>query len=444
MYIALEVTALALDSEQMELERKKLKDTKKWIEDEIIKNEEEDRKLRNRIDDLRKQTKGKYNEELETKEKLYEITHKNLEKYTESKEQPYFGRIDFREYRRDKESFYIGKFGLGDMVTGDEKVIDWRSPIADLYYSGTYGDSFYRAPMGVISGDLILKRKFLIRNGELTDAFDEGINEIILRSSNEEGNALIDEYLRINLEQSVSSKLKDVVATIQKEQNDVIRAEKNTALIVQGSAGSGKTTVALHRLAYLLYKYKERLQGKDILVLAPNRLFLDYISEVLPDLGVGDVKQKTFEDVAFEILGIKGKLLSKDKKLSFILEEKDDKNLELIIKTSNLRGTIDYKNMIHRYVRFMEMKDLEIEDIKEGNYTLFQTEEIKRLYQKDMAHLSLNNRKDEIKRYFNLKIDEKISNILDRIDFSYEYQISRTKKNYGRWCREEKETYRIV
>lgn len=419
---------MALSSEQIELERKNLKDTNSWIANEIVKNEKDDRALKDKIDSLRKQSKGKYNEELDTKEKLYQITHKNLEKYMEAKEQPYFGRIDFREYRRDVETFYIGKFGLGDMSTGDEKVIDWRSPLADLYYSGTYGDSFYRAPIGVISGDLSLKRKFLIREGELTDAFDEGINEIILKSASEEGNALIDEYLRINLEESVSSKLKDVVATIQKEQNDVIRAEKNTALIVQGSAGSGKTTVALHRLAYLLYKYKERLDGNDILVIAPNKLFLDYISDVLPDLGVGNVKQNTFEDIALEVLDIKAKVLTKDKKLSYILEEKNSKDLAIITRSSNLRGTIEYKNLIDKYVQFMEIKDLEIEDIKVQNYILFQTVEIKRLYGKDMAHLSLNNRKDEIKRYFNLKIDEKISNILDKIDFSFEYQISRTKK----------------
>lgn len=419
---------MALADEQMKLERKNLKDTEKWIKDEIFKIQRDDEDLKDRIDSLRKQSKGRYSEELETKEKLYQITHKNLEKYKEAKEQPYFGRIDFREYRREKESFYIGKFGLGDMTTGDEIVIDWRSPLADLYYSGTFGDAFYRAPMGVISGELSLKRKFLIRDCELKDAFDEGINEIILKSSNEEGNSLIDEYLRINLEESVSSKLKDVVATIQKEQNEIIRAEKNTALIVQGSAGSGKTTVALHRLAYLLYKYKEKLDGGDILVIAPNKLFLDYISDVLPDLGVDNVKQRTFEEIAIEILGIKGKVITKDKKLSDILEEDDENKLKFITNSSRLRGTINYKILIDKYVGYMEIRDLDIDDIKVENYTLFEKKEIQRLYAKDMAHLSLNKRKDEIKRYFNLKIDEKIISILDKIDFSYEYQIARVKK----------------
>lgn len=419
---------MSLNCEQMELERKALKGTRKWIDEEIEKIQQDDKQLKSKIDDLRKESKGKYSEELETKEKLYAITHKNLQKYHESQNQPYFGRIDFREYRREKETFYIGKFGLGDLENGEEKVIDWRSPIADLYYSGTFGESFYRAPMGVISGDLSLKRKFLVKNCELIDAFDEGINEIILKSSNEEGNALIDEYLRINLEQSVSSKLKDVVATIQKEQNDIIRAEKNNALIVQGSAGSGKTTVALHRLAYLLYKYKEKLSGDDILVIAPNKLFLDYISDVLPDLGVDNVKQNTFEGIALDVLGVKSKVYSKDKKLSEILEGKDDDDSELIISSSKLRGTIDFKGLIDRYIGYMEAKDLEIEDIKVEHYTLFEKEEIQRLYAKDMVHLSLNKRKDEIKRYFNLKIDEKIKAILDKIDFSYEYQISRVKR----------------
>ncbi|AKN30633.1 ATPase AAA [Clostridium carboxidivorans P7] len=419
---------MALNDEDIILEKNNLSEMEDWIHNEEIKIKENDDELKKRIDGLRKQSKGKYNEELETKEKLYKITHKNLEKYNEAKSQPYFGRIDFREYKRDNEIFYIGKFGLMDMTTGDEKVIDWRSPIADLYYSGTYGEVFYRAPMGIVSGELTLKRKFLIKEGKLINAFDEGINEIILRSAGGGENVLMDEYLKINLEQSVSNKLKDVVATIQKEQNDIIRAEKNTALIVQGSAGSGKTTVALHRLAYLIYKYNGKLKGEDILVVAPNKLFLDYISEVLPDLGINTVKQITFEEIALEVLKLKGKLITKDKKLSDILEAKDSENLKYMTKSSNIKGTMEYKLLMDKYIEYVELKDLDIEDIKVEKYLLFDKKEIKRLYSKDMVNLSLNNRKDEIKRYFTLKIDEKIRNVLDKIDFSYEYMIARVKK----------------
>lgn len=421
---------MAVEQKQFEYEKQKLTEIKNWLNDEINLINKNDLELQTKIASLKKQSKGKYNEELETAQKLYEITHKNLGNFNEAKEQPYFARIDFREYRKEKESFYIGKFGLGDSTTGDEVVIDWRAPIADLYYSGTQGEVYYQAPVGVIDGELSLKRKFLIKNNNLVDVFDEGLNEIILKSGidADEGQALIDEYLRINLEESVSSKLKDVVATIQKEQNDIIRAEKNSAIIVQGSAGSGKTTVALHRLAYLLYKYKNKLTGEDILVVAPNKLFLDYISELLPNLGVDKVKQRTFEELCIEMLGIKGKIYTKDKKLAEVLEKQDADKVKFVTNSSKLKGTTSFRIMMDRYVRYLEKNDIEIEDIKVDGYVLFDNKEIKRLYVKDLAHLPLNRRKDEIKRYFGLKINEKIMDVLEKIDFTYEYMIARTKK----------------
>jgi DNA helicase-2/ATP-dependent DNA helicase PcrA len=419
---------MSIEARELDYEKGKLKDTKEWLHNETHLIESNDELLRNKIAALKKQSKGKYNEELDTAQKLYDITHKHLESYKEAAEQPYFARIDFREYRKEKESFYIGKFGLGDSKTGDEVVIDWRAPIADLYYSGTQGEAYYKAPVGVINGDLHLKRKFLVKENQLIDAFDEGINEIILNNAGEEGSALIDEFLRINLEESVSSKLKEVVATIQKEQNDIIRADKNGALIVQGSAGSGKTTVALHRLAYLLYKYKDKLGGEDILVIAPNKLFLDYISEVLPNLGVDKVKQKTFEELCLEILAIKGKVFTKDKKLAEVLESKNEEKIKYVTGSSRIKGTMTYKLFMDRYIRYLEKKDIEVSDITVEGYILFESKEIKRLYGKDMLHLPINRRKDEIKRYFSLKLNEKIISIMEKIDFSFEYMIARTKK----------------
>lgn len=419
---------MAINKEDMKIEQQCFKETLDWISMEVKNINEEDNVLKEKIAGLRKQSKGKYSEELETSEKLYDITHKNLKKYSEAYVQPYFGRIDFREYKRDVETFYVGKFGLGDLENGDEKVIDWRAPIADLYYSGTEGDAYYVAPMGIISGELKLKRKFLIKNSKLLDAFDEGINEIMIKGSNENGSALMDEYLKINLEESVSSKLKDVVATIQKEQNEIIRADKNKPLIVQGSAGSGKTTVALHRLAYLLYKHKDKINGEDILVIAPNKLFLDYISEVLPDLGVDNVRQKTYEEIACEFLQLKGKVYNKDKKLSEILESSISKDEKLVIDSSKLKGSNEFKSIIDKYIKYLEVADSEIEDIKVDNYVLFEKEEIKRLFINDMSKLPLNKRKEEIKRYFSLKLNDKINSILEKIDFTYEYSIARTKK----------------
>ncbi len=417
---------MSIDKQQFEYESNYFVNCKQWIEKEINIASESDKVLQNKIASLKKQSKGKYNEELETSEKLYKITHKNLEKYLEAKEQPYFARIDFREDRRADESYYIGKFGLGDSSTGDEVVIDWRAPIADLYYSGTEGRTSYEVPDGFIDGELKLKRKFLIRDSKLKDAFDDGINEIILGSSDDES-ALMDEFLKINLEESVSSKLKDVVATIQKEQNDIIRAGKNSPLIVQGSAGSGKTTIALHRLAYLLYKYRNTLLPKDILVIAPNKLFLDYISMVLPSLGVDMVKQKTFEEIAKEILEYKGKIITKDKKLMKVLEQ-EVKSKRLVTASSKLKGSMSYKIIMDRYLRYIEKCDLEIEDIKVYNYVLFDAKEIKRLFIKDMAFLPIDKRKDEIKRYFKLKFNEKVAEVMEKVVFNYEYNITRIKK----------------
>lgn len=417
---------MSIEKKEFEFEKNKLRVTQNWIENEMDLADENDNEIKIKIAALKKESKGRYNEELETAQKLYEITHKNLEKYVEAKDEPYFARIDFREKRRDNESFYIGKFGLGDNKTGDEIVIDWRAPISDLYYSKTQGETSYEIPDGFIDGELNLKRKFLIRERELIDAFDEGINEIILKSADGE-NVLTDEFLKINLEESVSSKLKDVVATIQKEQNDIIRAGKNAPLIVQGSAGSGKTTIALHRLAYLLYKYSKTLGGKDILVIAPNKLFLDYISMVLPSLGIDQVRQMTFEELAVKSLKIKGKVITKDKKLATVLESKEKTNY--ITESSKFKGSLLYKRILDRYIRYIEIEDAEAPDINIDGFVLFKASEIRRLFVRDMAHLPIDKRKDEIKRYFNNKLKEKLPEFIQKISFDFESRIATLKKN---------------
>ncbi|MGG5462238.1 RNA polymerase recycling motor HelD [Clostridium sp. B9] len=418
------------ENEVLKYEREVLFDTKSWIKSEENRLGEEKAKADDKLDLLNKKSKGTYNTEIEIIKKSVEFLGKELEKFKEAYDKPYFARIDFREYRKDMESFYIGKCGLGDMIEGDERVIDWRAPLADLYYSGTQGEAYYKAPAGIIEGELSLKRKFLFDDEQnLKECFDEGINEIILKSGlNEEGDGLIDEFLRINLENSTGTKLKDVVATIQKEQNDIIRAPKNAPLIIQGSAGSGKTTVALHRLAYLLYRYKGNITGEDILVIAPNKIFLDYISEVLPNLGVDKVEQKTFEELALKKLGIKGKVITKDKKLVDILSS-DEKTNKYVINDSKIKGSMLFKEMLDRYIQVLEREDSKIEDITICGYSVFDANEIKRLFLKDLVKYPVNKRKDEIKKYFSKKLGDKVTRVLDKVDFQYEYRIARLKKS---------------
>lgn len=412
-------------------EKNHLGETKTWIQDEIGKISKRNDELREKILTLQKAARGSYSEELENIKILSGIVSKKLDNYEEAEKKPYFARIDFKENRRDMENFYIGKFGIGDIENGDEKVIDWRAPIADLYYSGTQGNTEYRAPIGIIEGILTLKRKFLYKDNELIDIFDEGINDIILKNTEEsEGNALIDEFLKITLEESIGSKLKDVVATIQKEQNEIIRYPKTYGVLVQGSAGSGKTTVALHRLAYLLYRYKENLQGKDVLVLAPNKVFLDYISEVLPSLGVEEVRQETFEEFALKALKVKGRIYSKDMKLRYILEEaRDQEELKYITTAAKVKGSLAFKTMMDRYIKLIELQDGKIDSITVEDNVLVDAKEIRRLFLKDLINFPVNKRKDEIKRYLSLKFKDKVELMLRTIDDDYDLKIINIKRS---------------
>lgn len=417
---------MAIEKAEALREREKFIATKNWIHEELDKTKNKFNDYDKKISTLKKSSGGTYSEDLILAQQIFDFINKNLHKYEEAREQPYFARIDFREKRREKESFYIGKFGLNDEENSEEVVIDWRAPIANLYYSGTFGQSYYTSPMGIIEGDLSLKRKFLVKDGGLEEIFDEGINELIVKTS-AEGNELIDEFLKLNLEQSMSKKLKDVVATIQKEQNEIIRAYKNKPIIIQGSAGSGKTTVALHRLAYLIYTYGKEEKNENILVVAPNKLFIDYISDVLPNLGVYSVKQNTYEELCMEILKIKRKIITKDEKLAKIMEEEEINSVKYITSSSKVKGSLAFKSILDRYIKFLESKDSDVEDIAVEGYTIFTSKEIKKLYIRDLAHLPVKKRKEEIKKYFKQKVKDKTFSVEELIDRDYGFRVKDIK-----------------
>lgn len=404
-----------------------LKEKKQLILHEINEKLKYEQEIESKLKALTKAAKGSYDQEKENTEKIYNVLKKDIESYEEAIKTPYFARVDFRERLGALEKIYIGKQGISSSKDGDEVVVDWRAPVADLYYSGTGGEAYYKAPSGVIEGELSLKRRFLYKDDEIERIFDEGINELFI--AEEEGVDLVDEFLKINLEESKGKKLKEVVATIQKEQNDIIRWPKNLPIIVQGSAGSGKTTIALHRLAYLLYRYRESMEGKDILVLAPNRIFLDYISEILPSLGSKDVAQTTFQDLVVKQLKLKGKIRSKDDKLKDIIETEDESLRKFMVNSSKVKGNLIFKTIIDRYIALLDSSSLEIEDITISGYTLFSKREITRLYLKDLKVYPINKRKDEIKRYLNLKLKEKIEILLINIDREWDLKIKDIKSN---------------
>lgn len=216
-------------------------------------------------------------------------THNRIARLNRGQDRPYFARIDFTARgSRQEERCYIGKVGISD----DENnivTVDWRAPISTLYYDSSVGEVSYEAPGGIEQGRLSLKRQFEIAGGQLLSYTD------VDTVSN-------DELLQPYLSAGADTRLKNIVASIQSEQNRIIREKLSRTLVVQGVAGSGKTTVALHRIAFLVYNHRDTVSAKQFLVLGPNPFFIRYISAVLPDLDVDSVPQTTFEGLAQQFL----------------------------------------------------------------------------------------------------------------------------------------------
>ncbi|MBD2845428.1 ATP-binding domain-containing protein [Paenibacillus sp. IB182496] len=197
---------------------------------------------------------------------------------------PYFGRVDFAEEGQGNiESVYVGVSAFVDDDGLTFLVYDWRSPIAGLYYDYPPGPAGYDTPVGRIDGELTHKRQYQIREGELVSLFDAGVT-------------IGDELLQRMLAKGADAQMRSIVATIQREQNAIIRDEQSRLLVVQGAAGSGKTSAALQRVAYLLYRHRETLRADQIVLFSPNPIFNSYVSTVLPELGEDNMQQTTWQE----------------------------------------------------------------------------------------------------------------------------------------------------
>lgn len=218
-----------------------------------------------------------------------ESTKKQFRRLLTMMDSPYFARIDFQS-PDDSEAMkiYIGKYSFWDAKSPCQ-VFDWRAPVAGMYYEFEQGSAWYEAPSGRISGSISCKRQYKIKKGVLEYALESSL-------------AITDELLQLELSHASDHKMKDIVTTIQKEQNRLIRDELPQTLIVQGVAGSGKTSVALHRVAYYLYRFKNEITAENFLIISPNGIFVDYISNVLPELGEENVRSVSMEDIAAPLL----------------------------------------------------------------------------------------------------------------------------------------------
>lgn len=264
---------------------------------------------------------------------------------------PYFGRIDIREGERKPETFYLGKGGVMKDTT-TILIVDWRAPIANVYYENGLGECSYPAPGNkTITIDLKRKRTYEIADGTLIDYYD---SEVV---ANDE---LLTKYLAKNKE----AVLGEIIATIQKEQNDIIRKSPYRNIIVQGVAGSGKTTVAMHRISYILYNYEKDFKPEDFYIIGSNRILLNYITGVLPELDVHGVKQMTMEQLFVRLL----------------YEDWDEKKYRIVPcgEQEHVKGTEDWFMQLEQYANRLERRTIPQEEIRFKDTVLISVEQIDR------------------------------------------------------------------
>lgn len=269
------------------------------------------------------------------------------EKIAKLKDSPYFARIDFRLKDSEKASaYYIGRFAFSH--ENQPLIFDWRAPVASMFYDCEIGQAGYTAPVGRIDGELTRKRQFKIYNGKLEYAIESSIN-------------IQDDVLQRELSHTSDEKMKSIISTIQKEQNQIIRNEKSNTLIIQGVAGSGKTSIALHRIAFLLYRFKDSLSAKNVTIISPNKVFGDYISNVLPELGEEPIYELSFYDIAqIQLNGVIKFEEDKDP-----LETDDIQWAERV----QFKSTLNFVNMMDKYLQQMPNKVFEPVDYVFDRFT---------------------------------------------------------------------------
>lgn len=269
--------------------------------------------------------------------KTYESTLVRLRNLTKQLREPYFARIDFTEDGYDSEALYIGTNMVRNPKTNLIEVFDWRAPVSNMYYECEPGRASYIAPSGKIEGDLTLKRKYVFKKGALDKYVD-----IKMPSD--------DEFLAEILSHNASSHLKSIVETLQTEQNKIIRDYLDGISVIQGCAGSGKSSIALHKIAYIMYTFRDKIKNKEIVILSPNSLFSDYISALLPDLGEENVVQNVQEDIISDILSdIQVDYFDRKQSIEYEMACSDER----IPMVSKFKSGLDFLKIIKAYTEYL-------------------------------------------------------------------------------------------
>lgn len=330
-----------------------------------------------------------FDHERYVKEQAFTTIDKKLKELTILKESPYFGRVTFNDLEFDqKDTLYVGRFGVTPEGSYEPVIVDWRAPVASLFYHGSLGEASYTSPDGPIKCDIEGRRQIIVKKGELKGVFDSAID-------------VKDDILQMVLSNNSSDKLKDVIMTIQQEQDEIIRKERTSNIVVNGVAGSGKTTIALHRVAYLLYNYRKELEDK-VLILGPNGIFMEYISQVLPSLGEVGVKQETFASFALKEMDSELYIMSFDKYLEKILSK--DKEF---IEDAKYKNSYEIIEDLDNLVKEMDKDYFNVEDVKYFGDLVISKEEIEEMFNKHYEYMPLFRRSEKIKRIILSKIKDK-------------------------------------
>lgn len=312
--------------------------------------------------------------------------HKQLKTLEKLQYSPYFGRIDFKEEGEEAEAIYIGITSFMDHNEENFLIYDWRAPISSVYYDYSPGAAAYMTPEGNIDGELLLKRQFLIRDGKILNLFDTGVTI---------GDELLLEVLGTN----ANSMMKSIVATIQKEQNQIIRNETSKYLIVQGVAGSGKTSAALQRVAFLLYRHRNTLKSDNIMLFSPNPLFNSYVSTVLPELGEENMQQTTWHEYIISRVGKSFEVEDPFSQLETLLSEDDEQSHKLRLASIQYKSSLKFKDKLNAYIEGLAIKGIAFKDISFRKKVLISKEELERKFYEADEHVTIPNRMQLLKEW---------------------------------------------
>ena len=315
---------------------------------------------------------------------------------------PYFGRIDFLEKKENSKvmPIYIGIHTFYDPESRATLIHDWRAPVSSMFYDHELGEAGYRSPSGEIKGEISLKRQYRIRGGKMEFMIESALT-------------VHDDILQKELSSNVDDKMKNIVATIQREQNQIIRNEDIRTLIIQGVAGSGKTSIALHRIAYLLYTFRDSISSKDILIISPNKVFSDYISNVLPELGEKTVPETSMEQILSGVLEHKYKYQTYFGLVNELLEKPSSSLIDRIA----YKASFGFISELDKFILHIENTYFKAADVKLTKYITIPAPFIEEQY--------LRFNRYPIRRRFDAMADY----MLDMLKIQYAFTVTTAGRN---------------